>query len=390
MSLPPPIPSQNKTKRNFVPKLLCVGAIAGLLMIAALITYFVVDARESYSRSMSWELDTKWGGDVIIDGAFITDMNSNTEPEEFICNAGISSQTIHRNRFSYNVFDAEIDIREVFCNPYPDSVGDQEFRLILFAEHPKNISADSYVIVENDTLKWDFDQNSLYRKIDLSALPSIFTVTMKLFAKGTEKISVSKIGDSSSVTISGNASNPSFGGNRFPDEREISGDRFSGTWNSNYKNETYKECEVSILVGVDTYRQVSRTIKYAVIIILLTFSAMVATEALLGCNIPVLNYLLVGIALILFYYLLLSFAEYRSFTLSYIVAATMTIGLISVYIWKMCDSRKAGLCMAVFLCVIYTACLLIISLENLAFMMGSLLLFVSLAAMMYVSLKIRS
>ena len=102
------------------------------------------------------------------------------------------------------------------------------------------------------------------------------------------------------------------------------------------------------------------------------------------------NYFLIGAALILFYCLLLALSEHISFGWAYLVAMAMTVGLITIYMWRMLRSRKVGLVMGSILTVIYTSCYIMLCVSSYALLMGSLLLFCALAGLMYGSLRINT
>ena len=106
--------------------------------------------------------------------------------------------------------------------------------------------------------------------------------------------------------------------------------------------------------------------------------------------IPLLNYFLIGAVLIIFYSLLLSFVELIPFGFSYLIASAMTVVLITGYMWKILQSRKLGLSIGSVLSLMYLFCYIMLSISTYALLFGSVLLFFSLAAMMYASLKIKN
>ena len=78
---------------------------------------------------------------------------------------------------------------------------------------------------------------------------------------------------------------------------------------------------------VEQYQQSMRSTKYAILIILLTFTVIFFTEIMEKTRIHALQYLLVGLALCLFYSLLLSMSEHIGFSMAYLVASVLTIML---------------------------------------------------------------
>ena len=146
---------------------------------------------------------------------------------------------------------------------------------------------------------------------------------------------------------------------------------------------------VDLLVPVDRYQKTDRAIKYAIVVILLTFIAILLAEVVMRHPINMLQYLLVGLALVLFYSLLLSMSEHLSFGLSYLLAAIMTIGLITLYMRGILRSIKVAGAICGLLTVIYVFIYVLLSLETYALLTGSVGLFIALAAVMYATLKLR-
>ena len=142
-----------------------------------------------------------------------------------------------------------------------------------------------------------------------------------------------------------------------------------------------------LLVPVDRYQKTERAIKYAVLVIILTFIGVLFAETLMKRKIYVFQYLLVGLALILFYSLLLSLAEHMTFGLSYLIAAVMTVALVGLYMAGVLRSAKVAGYISALLSVIYAYIFVLLNLETFALLAGSLGLFVALATIMYVSLK---
>jgi inner membrane protein involved in colicin E2 resistance len=140
--------------------------------------------------------------------------------------------------------------------------------------------------------------------------------------------------------------------------------------------------------GVSVYRQVDRVLKYAILFIILTFTAFFLTEVFYHLRLHPIQYLLVGLGLAEFYLLLLAFMEHIGFLLAYVIAATMTILLISLYSRFVLKTKKGGVLVGILLTVIYTYLLVILNLETYALLSGALLLFVVLSAIMFITRNI--
>ena len=230
--------------------------------------------------------------------------------------------------------------------------------------------------------------------------PLTFSATVRF--KGTGNLSFIPTGRETKVEASSSWPNPSFTGANLPDLRTVKDSGFIADWRvlalnrtfpQQWKADTYDLARgafgVSLIVPVDTYQQTTRSVKYAILIILLTFTAFFLIEWIYQRPIHSLQYILVGFALCIFYTLLLSFSEYIGFNGAYVVAAIATIGLITWYVASILRSAGMSAFISVLLTVQYGFVFTLIQLQDYALLMGSVGLFVSLAAVMYFSRKIK-
>ena len=132
-----------------------------------------------------------------------------------------------------------------------------------------------------------------------------------------------------------------------------------------------------------------RSVKYAILIILLTFVAVFFIELMQKKSVNPFQYILVGLALVLFYTLLLSMSEVLGFNLAYLLAAAMTTILIMLHMGSILKSRKQGLLIGVLLAFLYIFIFILIQMESYALLVGSLGLFAILAVIMYYSKKVK-
>jgi inner membrane protein len=220
--------------------------------------------------------------------------------------------------------------------------------------------------------------------------------------KGTGNLSFVPTGRETKAAAASSWRDPSFTGNNLPDVRSIKDSGFEADWRVLALNRNFPQqwkattfdlqstaFGMNLIVPVDTYQQTTRCVKYAILIILLTFTAFLLIEWVYQRSIHSLQYLLVGFALCLFYTLLLSFSEYFGFNYAYAVAAAATIGLITWYVGSMLRSSKMSLFILFFLAVQYGFVFTLIQLQDYALLMGSVGLFITLAIVMYFSRKIK-
>ena len=212
-------------------------------------------------------------------------------------------------------------------------------------------------------------------------------------------------GQTTTVSLTSDCATPSFTGYYLPDERQVTDTGFQAEWkvlaiNRDYPqvlNDSFFEYRtefgyssfgVELKVPVEQYLQTDRAIKYAFLIILLTFAAVFFVEMRKAKPIHPVQYLLIGIALIVFYTLLLSFSEHINFGLSYLIACVMTIALIVVFMASITKDTKTALGIGLLLAVLYAFVFVLLQLESYALLVGSVGLFIILGIAMFATQKI--
>jgi inner membrane protein len=146
--------------------------------------------------------------------------------------------------------------------------------------------------------------------------------------------------------------------------------------------------EIQLIQPVDVYDQVNRATKYGFLFVGFTFLVFLMFDLIGGVKISPVEYLLVGVALILFFVLLLAFAEVIGFLLAYLGASAAIIGLIAAYSSAVLKSRHRAMLVGGLLVGLYAVLYVLLSLEAYALLIGGLLLFIALAGVMYVTRKI--
>jgi len=146
-----------------------------------------------------------------------------------------------------------------------------------------------------------------------------------------------------------------------------------------------KAVQVNLIQPVNLYKQVDRSIKYGFLFIGFTFAAFLLLDIIGGARVAAAEYILTGTGLILFFVMLLAFAELIGFSWAYLIAAGGIIGLVSAYSAAILGTWKRAGFIAALLTGLYSLLYVLLSLEDLALVIGSVLLFVALGAIMYVT-----
>ncbi|MGE8280734.1 MAG: cell envelope integrity protein CreD [Stenotrophomonas sp.] len=227
-------------------------------------------------------------------------------------------------------------------------------------------------------------------------------VELELVLGGTRTLAIAPIGDDTRVNLSSSWQSPLFGGSFLP-ERNIDASGFQAEWAVSSlasaaqaqltqairtEGTNVEALNVTLVDPVDTYTQVDRASKYGILFVLLTFVGFALFELIKQLKIHPLQYLLVGLALAMFFLLLLSLSEQIAFWQAYLIAAAACIGLQGFYLSGVLHSWKRGAGFATMLTLLYGVLYMLLISENNALLMGSLLLFGILAAIMWITRKV--
>jgi inner membrane protein len=196
------------------------------------------------------------------------------------------------------------------------------------------------------------------------------------------------------VQLASNWPHPNFHGRFLPRERQIDNKGFSAKWEisqlARNLDDTLKEhsnevLRVAFIDPINIYLQSERAVKYGSLFIMLTFGAFFLGEILRRRPMHIVQYLLVGLALAIFFLLLVALSEQFSFAQAYLAASFGCIGLIVFYLTGVLGSWRMGGAFGSGLAALYGMLYVILQLEDKALLMGSLLLFVALSAVMLVT-----
>ena len=180
---------------------------------------------------------------------------------------------------------------------------------------------------------------------------------------------------------------PGFSGACLPDDRTVTDKGFTAEWKIDHMNLSDSErldsiFGVDFVVPVSRYQQTSRAIKYFFLIVCLVFTGIFLVEAVSGKSVNIVQYIVTGFSLCLFYLLLLSFSEYMVFALAYVLASALTVGALGAYFVAILRSRIAWM-FTLAVAVIYAFIYLLLNLETGSLLVGSLALFLILCVIMY-------
>ena len=249
--------------------------------------------------------------------------------------------------------------------------------------------------------------NASVGALDVGAAHS-YDMTMQLDLAGTSTLSIAPIGKTTTVQLRAAWPHPNFGGRFLPTSKHIDENGFVANWEvsqlssknaalvmqpglanertdaSRAQLETF---DVAFIEPVNIYLKAERAVKYGILFVVLTFAAFFLLETMKNLRIHPLQYGLVGLALAIFFLLLVSLSEHIPFLLAYLSASAACISLIAYYLSHVLGGAKYGIAFGASLTALYGVLYGLLLSEDNAFVLGSLLLFVVLAVVMLVTRK---
>jgi inner membrane protein len=417
-------------------KILIKGLITGLLILIMLIpTLFVsnlITEREQRQKEVVEEVSSKWAAAQRVSGPYIvvpyTSYYTNAEnkiipeirnlillPETINLNGNISPEIIHRSIYKVLLYRSGLSWNGTFNLTLPKDITADRIdwinaKLCIGITDFKGI--EEKIKLKLGSIEYELMPGLPSTEIDSSGLSSPITVSAEnigkplafsgsIKIKGSEQLHFLPLAANSQFNLNSSWPNPSFDGNVVPASRTVDKNGFTAKWLFNQANLPFgtviKEGQLSklalgfgltMLQPADQYAKTMRSVKYAILFIGLTFALFFIIELLQQKPFHPVQYILVGIALVIFYTLLLSISEFLAFDLAYIIASLATILLITFYAKGHFKSWKvAGVFLGV-LAGLYGFIFILISLEDTALLVGSIGLFIVLALVMNASRKI--
>ncbi len=429
-------------KESITVKLVFIGILILVLMIPSSLIDDLIRERAGRQDEMIKDVADKWSGSQTVKGPVLiipyrktakfmeNDKEITKEvietlyilPENLKIKANVKPEVLHRGMFETVVYNSAIRLTGNFAKADVAGLGLTPDQLMLdkarlefsisdlkgLKNNPVINAAGMQVVAEPSFNSRDLFANGLKGNINLAATSgNAFNFDYTLDLKGSQELHFLHLGKTTEVEVDGKWSSPSFDGRSLPDKREIDSSGFKASWKMLYYNRPYpqqwvndndllngkkKEDDASfgvkLRLPVDQYQKITRTSKYAILIILLTFVSLLLTELIRKQRIHAFNYILIGGAMIIYYTLLLSFSEQVGYNIAYLIASVSTIGLVSAFIASLLKNKAAAGLFALILSIIYIFIFVIIQLEDLALLIGSIALFVIVALLMYFSRKI--
>jgi inner membrane protein len=230
-----------------------------------------------------------------------------------------------------------------------------------------------------------------------------FTFDIKLALNGRDSLSIWPLGGQSEIDLASDWPHPNFIGSPLPAERDLRADGFGAHWSINHlatgiplawrDGEFNLETSTMNIVGAaltepgDVHQQTDRIVKYGMLVVALTFGTIFVMGLLKRDRVHLVQYLLIGAAISLFYLLLLSLAEQMPFGGAYLIASLVDIAIVATYAGATIR-RVVGLLTGLILAALHGYMYVLLQMESYALLSGTVGLFLILVLTMVATRKV--
>ena len=430
-------------------KALLVGAMILVMLIPVVMLKQMIRERMEYQQEVEAEVGTTWGGPQTVTGPILALPYERTVvdgqqkkrekgtayflPDMLNIRGDVDTEVRSRTAHKVLLYKSVLEATGEFSRPSVEALGlaEEEIRwneAYLYVGISSLQGVQSSLAVEWGGQRYanamSVKNNELAGTGFAVAVPVLGTgssatipFSFGLNLNGTGSLFFTPVGKDTGAHLESKWETVSFTGNYLPAERNLA-DGFSADWKIFDFNRDYPQAWLNgayalerdydskrgervdsspvtqsafgadLRFPLDHYQLSMRSVKYAVMFIALTFFVFFLVELLSHRRIHPIQYLLVSCGLVLFYSLLLALSEQIGFDWAYLVSAAAIVALITAYSAGIFKNGKQTAQMGVFLAALYIYLYVMLQLEDLAFLFGSVGLFVALAIIMYVSRKV--
>lgn len=424
-------------------KVIIIAILILLLLIPMGMIKSIITEREYQRESAIQEVSNKWAGGQCLKGPILTipivyeTVINETEkgkkvktvtntykksfhilPEAYDVKGKINPKTLRRGIYEIVVYESDIKTNGNFKIPKENDFAG--IKHIDWKNAFVTIGINDLKGIKNQLLlNWGGKKLNVLPGSSISKIiGSGVTVPLKgleefsgksisfnfdLNLQGSQEVSFVPVGEVSTVEINSPWTSPSFFGNFLPDSREISEKGFYSKWkilqlNRNFSQSWFGDKNgnllqksafgVNLKLPVDDYQKSIRSAKYALLILGLTFLIFFLVEVLNNKKIHPLQYILVGLALCVFYVLLVSISEHLNFNKAYLISSFSVISLISMYASSVIKYTKITILITSVLSTLYAFVYVILQLTDYSLLIGSIGLIITLGLTMFFTRKI--
>ena len=404
-------------------KFFLIGLLALLLMIPLAFVSSLQTERSMRAASVASEISGTWASEQTLTGPFLlvpyTARDSTVPrvavvlPDDLNVQGDVAAERRQRSIYSTTLYRNRATVKATFP-PVDLSRVDSQFKEAQWSEAVLALGLsdlrglkERVTVALGDGRSPAFEPSIGSRMLNLDGIHASLAgidlarplaATIELTYNGSQALTFAPLGRLTSVAVKADWPHPSFVGGFLPDERRIDEAGFAATWRVSHLARSVPQWSqlgsgtvdmfrrsqlgVRFYNPVDLYQMVERALKYAVFPIGAVFLTVFAVELIARRSVHPVQYVLVGLALVMFYVLLLSLAEHIGFVRAYATAAVPTVLLISTYTFVSLGGLRRAAVLAAVLSVSYVLIYVLLRSEDYALLAGALAAFAALAALM--------
>jgi len=444
MSNPSTFGKINQWARNSISlKLSVIGLFVLILLIPSEMVQSLIRERETTRNEAISEIWRTWGDRQVLAGPVVSvpvvtskllpngSVESSTRflhflPENLAITGDVVPVIRYRSIYEVVLYSGSLSFTGNFQPLVPKGLNVQPSDIKWDKAYVTFGISDMKGVKENINLAWN---DSVYRmqpgvpvkdiikggvSIPVAIDPSInHTFAFKLQLNGSRLLSFLPFASEMNVDLKSTWANPSFEGAFIPMEKKVTKDGFTAKWKILELNRNYGQFGfdnfitggdeptgkmfdndrispdnaegcfgVNLIMPVDQYQRTTRAAKYGVLFVILTFVTFFFFELLRKKYVHPLQYLIVGFAIMLFYLLLLSLAEYLLFDLAYAISAVVVTLMVMLYAGAIFSNRKYGIIVGLILFMLYAYFYTLLQLQLYSLLFGSIGMAVMLSVIM--------
>ncbi len=421
-------------KRSVTLKLLSIFILMMLLMIPMSFVKSLIREREKLKQEAINEVSDKWANEQYVYGPVLTiplqkqvveddkikiiHDQVHILPSKLNINGRVAPKSLRRGIYEVVVYDSQLSFSGQFneISKYLSELKDYE----AFPEQAFltiNIS-DLRGIKEKVVVRWNELQKDVEPGSNIVSLISsgitvknilqpvlldIYDFSFNLQLQGSQFLGFIPLGKETGVHLASDWKDPSFSGSFLPEDRNVTEAGFSADWQVLELNRNYPQFwigdknsqdiqnssfGVDLLLPANDYQKSMRSAKYALLAISLTFLTFFLVEIFNKSRLHPFQYILIGVALVLFYTLLVSISEHSSFNVAYLISSVAIISIIGLYARTILRNIKQTITLVIILGFTYTFVYVTLQVQDYALLIGSIGLTSILAFTMYITRNI--
>jgi inner membrane protein len=414
-------------------KLIVVCGLALLMTIPALFVFALIEERTARQSDVTKEIAQYVGGKQTFLGPTLAIPYTITEnsyqkhgtylvfPAKASAVLKTATEERRRSLFKVPVFQADVAMDATFdlagvpsAAPPGAELDWSRAEIVLGVSDARGAVSDATVTMDGKTAtlvpaevssELSIGSDKGLTKLTLLGTPAVsvakpgaqFKVTSALRFSGAQRVAVLAYGKTTTLAVNGDWANPGFDGGFLPVNRTVTQNGFSAEWSVPFiaRGVRAEGAEptitgldgtalgVSFVEVADSYQSVSRSLKYVLLFLGLLFLSYFVFEVTTGKRVHPAQYILVGMAQIIFYLLLLSLAERIGFDFAFLIAGGATVSLLAANAGWIFESRAQGVRAFVIFGMLYSLIYLLLRLQDNALLVGAVASFVAVAAAMY-------